>query len=195
MRQETPTKWPYTWATGLFTIVAPAKEGDFRVSRDTQSWTCGWACSISMEARQTRRSGSSHQRADGRGWYTLFGPALTKVGYNVVGMDKNLGLVSLKPDFSSVVKQLRTPTLKYLGTAPVPSLGILSRPCLLQAENGLDRESCGLLHRYRGLGRRPSVRHRHRYLMGSIIERSTRYWRYNAQVARRKMDERDQAAV
>ena len=30
MRQETPTKWQYTWATGLFAIVSPAAAGDFR---------------------------------------------------------------------------------------------------------------------------------------------------------------------
>ena len=30
MRQETPTKWQYTWATGLFAIVSPPPAGDFR---------------------------------------------------------------------------------------------------------------------------------------------------------------------
>src|SRR5208282_3969952 len=30
MRKETPTKWQYTWATGLFAIVSPVPAGDFR---------------------------------------------------------------------------------------------------------------------------------------------------------------------
>jgi hypothetical protein len=33
MRNATDTKWPYTWATGLFAIATPAQAPDFRAGK------------------------------------------------------------------------------------------------------------------------------------------------------------------
>jgi branched-chain amino acid transport system substrate-binding protein len=126
MRQETPTKWQYTWATGLFAIVAPAKEGDFR-AKPGYTIMDVWMGMLDLHGGKTNKKVGliASDEPDGRGWYTLFGPALTKVGYKVVGMDKNLGLVSLETnDFSSVIKQFKDANVEILwGNCPGPFFG------------------------------------------------------------------------
>jgi ABC-type branched-subunit amino acid transport system substrate-binding protein len=106
MRQESPTKWQYTWATGLFAIVTPAAAGDFR-SGPGYTVMNTWTSMLDQFGSQTNKKVGiiASDDPDGRGWYTLFGPALTKLGYTVVGLDKNVGLVPMETtDFSSVIK-------------------------------------------------------------------------------------------
>ena len=58
MRQETPTKWPYTWATGLFAIEVPAPQGDFRAKPGytvMDTWT-GDARSLRWKDQQEGRA-------------------------------------------------------------------------------------------------------------------------------------------
>jgi ABC-type branched-subunit amino acid transport system substrate-binding protein len=106
MRQETSGKWQYTWATGLFAIVTPAREGDFR-AKPGYTVMDTWTGMLDLYGDQTnKRVGViASDDPDGRGWYTLFGPALEKLGYTVVGLEAQLGLLPMETtDFSSVIK-------------------------------------------------------------------------------------------
>ena len=126
MRQETPTKWPYTWSTGLFAIVAPAKEGDFR-AKPGYTIMDVWMGMLDLYGAKTNKKVGliASDEPDGRGWYTLFGPALKKAGYDVLGIDKNLGLMPLETtDFSSVIKQWKDAKVEILwGNCPAPFFG------------------------------------------------------------------------
>jgi ABC-type branched-subunit amino acid transport system substrate-binding protein len=126
MRQETPTKWQYTWATGLFAIETPAKEGDFR-AKAGYTVIDTWTAMLDLYGGQTNKTVGliASDEPDGRGWYTLFGPALKKLGYNVVGLDKNLGLIPLETtDFSSAIKEWKDAKVEILwGNCPGPFFG------------------------------------------------------------------------
>lgn len=126
MRQETPTKWPYTWSTGLFAIVAPAKEGDER-AKPGYTIMDVWTANLNQFGNQTNKKVGliASDEPDGKGWYTLFGPALKKLGYNPIGIEKNLGLVPLETnDFSSVIKQWKDAGVEILwGNCPAPFFG------------------------------------------------------------------------
>jgi len=126
MRQETPTKWQYTWATGLFAIVTPAKEGDFR-AKPGYTVMDTWTGMLDLFGGKTNKKVGliCSDEPDGRGWYTLFGPALKKLGYDVMGLDKNLGLLPLETtDFSSVIKQYKDAKVEILwGNCPGPFFG------------------------------------------------------------------------
>jgi ABC-type branched-subunit amino acid transport system substrate-binding protein len=126
MRQETPTKWQYTWASGLFAIVTPAKEGDFR-AKPGYTIIDTWMAMLDLHGGQTNKKIGliCSDEPDGRGWYTLFGPALKKLGYTVEGLDKNLGLMPLETtDYSSVIKQWKDAGVEILwGNCPGPFFG------------------------------------------------------------------------
>jgi branched-chain amino acid transport system substrate-binding protein len=126
MRQETSTKWQYTWATGLFAIVAPAKEGDFR-AKPGYTVMDTWRAMLDLFGGQTNKKVAliASDEPDGRGWYTLFGPALKEMGYNVIGIEKNLGLMPLETtDFSSVIKQWKDANCEiFWGNCPGPFFG------------------------------------------------------------------------
>jgi len=126
MRSETPTKWQYTWATGSFAINSQAKAGDFR-AKPGYTVMDTWVSMLDIYGPQTNKKIGiiCSDEPDGRGWYTLFGPAIKKLGYEVVGLDKNLGLMPLETtDFSSVVKAWKDAKVDILwGNCPGPFFG------------------------------------------------------------------------
>lgn len=126
MKQESPTKWKYTWATGLFAIVTPAKAGDFR-AKPGYTVMDTWTAMLELYGGQTNKKVAliASDEPDGRGWYTLFGPALKKLGFEVIGIEKNLGLVPLETtDFSSIIKQWKDAKCEILwGNCPGPFFG------------------------------------------------------------------------
>ena len=126
MRQETPTKWQYTWGAGNFAIATPAKEGDFR-AKPGYTILDTWMAMLDIFGSKTNKKIGliCSDEPDGRGWYTLFGPALKKMGYTVIGLDKNLGLLPLETtDFSSVIKQWKDAGVDILwGNCPGPFFG------------------------------------------------------------------------
>lgn len=126
MRQEAPTKWPHTWATGLFAIVSPPGAGDFR-AKPGYTIVDTWMAMLDLFGAKTNKKVGiiCSDDPDGRGWYTLFGPALKKAGYEVIGLDKNLGLIPLETtDFSSTIKAWKDAKVEILwGNCPGPFFG------------------------------------------------------------------------
>ena len=126
LRKETSTQWQYTWASGLFAIVTPASEGDFR-AKGGYTVMDTWKAMLDLYGEKTNKKVGviAADDPDGRGWYTLFGPALKELGYEVVGLDKNLGLLPLETtDFSSVIKQWKDEGVEILwGNCPASFFG------------------------------------------------------------------------
>jgi branched-chain amino acid transport system substrate-binding protein len=121
MRQETPSGWKYTWATGMFAIDSPAKAPDPR-AKGGYTVMDTWAAMLELFGGKTnKRIGIvASDEPDGRGWYTVFGPVLKKLGYEVIGLDRNLGLMPLETtDFSSVIKEWKDAKVDILwGNCP-----------------------------------------------------------------------------
>lgn len=126
MRQETPTKWQYTWATGMFAIDTPAQVGDFRAKAGYTVMDT-WTAMLDLFGDKTNNKVAliASDEPDGRGWYMLFAPALKKLGYDVVGIEKNLGLLPLETtDFSSIIKQWKDAHCEiFWGNCPGPFFG------------------------------------------------------------------------
>ncbi len=158
MRQETPTKWQYTWATGMFAIDTPAQVGDFRAKAGYTVMDT-WTAMLDLFGDKTNKKVAliASDEPDGRGWYMLFAPALKKLGYDVVGIEKNLGLLPLETtDFSSIIKQWKDAHCEiFWGNCPGPFFG-----AVWKAENGLHRQSTFVLYRCCSLGWKPPMGYR-----------------------------------
>jgi branched-chain amino acid transport system substrate-binding protein len=126
MRQETPSHWKYTWATGLFAIVVPAKDPDPR-AKGGYTVMDTWTGMLDLFGSQTNKKVGivASDDPDGRGWYMLFGAELKKLGYEVVGLDKNLGLVPPETtDFSFVINEWKDAGVEiFWGNCPGPFFG------------------------------------------------------------------------
>nr|WP_320134065.1 ABC transporter substrate-binding protein [uncultured Holophaga sp.] len=127
LKQESPTKWKYSWAVGGFSINTPVEAGDPRAGKPGYTIFSTWTSMLDKYGAQTNKKIGiiCSDEPDGRGWYTLFGPALQKLGYTVVGLDKNLGLVPLETtDFSSIIKAWQDAKVDILwGNCPGPFFG------------------------------------------------------------------------
>jgi len=132
MRNETPTRWQYTWATGLMAIATPADPGDFR-AKPGYTVIDTWTSMLDLYGSKTNKKVAvlASDDPDGRGWYTLFGPSLKKLGYTPIGIDKNLGLMPMETtDFSSVIKAWKDAGVEILwGNAPGPFFGAVWKQC------------------------------------------------------------------
>lgn len=127
MKQETETKWKYTWATGLFAIAMPASGNDFRAGKAGYTVMDTWIDMLKLFGGKTNKKMAvlASDDADGVGWYATFGPELTKLGYDCIGIDKKLGLMPMETtDFSSVIKQWKDANVELLwGNCPAPFFG------------------------------------------------------------------------
>lgn len=126
-RRQTPTHWEYSWNFG-FAIATPAPKGAYwegpeYTIKDT------WVTMLQKYGPMTNKKVAvfASDEPDGRGWYSLFPKVLKDAGYNVVGMDKNLGLLPMETtDFSTVISQWKAANVEILwGNAPGPFFGAM----------------------------------------------------------------------
>lgn len=129
VRQETTPPWKYSWLTG-FAIVMPGPAGSFW-AKPGYSIMDTWMAMLDLYGGQTNKRIAvfASDEADGRGWYMLFSKALKDLGYNVVGIDKNLGLLPLETtDFTSVINEWKNNNADILwGNSPAPYFGTMWR--------------------------------------------------------------------
>jgi len=132
MRMEVDPPWEYTWATGLFAIVIPAPEGDFRATGG-YTITDTWQAMLDLYGDETNKKVAvfASDDPDGVGWYGLFPGFLEGLGYDVCGEEKNLGLAPMETtDFSSIIMEWKDYGCEILwGNAPAPFVGTLLRQC------------------------------------------------------------------
>jgi len=122
MRMEVDPPWQYTWTT-CFSIATPASPGDFR---DKPGYTIidTWMTMLDMFGDQTNKVAGvfASDDPDGVGWYGLFPKALGEAGYEVVGIDKKLGLAPFgTTDYTSVINEWKDNDVEVLwGNSPSP---------------------------------------------------------------------------
>jgi len=132
MRAEVEGNWEYTWATGLFAIVMPPEEGDFR---DVPGYTIvdTWQAMLDMFGDETNKKVAvfASDDPDGVGWYALFPGYLEEQGYDVYGEENEVGLAPMETtDFTSIIEQWKNNGCEILwGNAPAPFVGTLLRQC------------------------------------------------------------------
>ena len=130
MRMSATPPWQYTWASG-FRIATPPPAGDYREGKPGYTVIDLGAVLIQKFAGQTNKKIAIYASddADGRGWYSLFAAELKKMGLDVIGADKELGLVPPETtDFSGVIQQWKNSNCELLwGNAPGPFIGTLWR--------------------------------------------------------------------
>jgi ABC-type branched-subunit amino acid transport system substrate-binding protein len=133
MRNETDTKWQYTWASGLFAIATPAEAPDFRAGKPGYTVNDYW---IEVLKRLESTVGKkvavlASDEPDGVGWYNGLGMMLPPNGFEPVGYDKKLGLLPLETtDFSSVINKWKASGAEVLwGNCPAPFFGALWKQC------------------------------------------------------------------
>jgi branched-chain amino acid transport system substrate-binding protein len=133
MRSQSPTKWQYTWATGMFAIVTPATGDDFRAKLSGYTALDTWKSMLDQFGGKTNKKIAilASDDPDGHGWYSLFGPSLQKWGYTPVGLDKNIGMVPVETtDFTSMIKAWKDAGAEILwGNAPGPLVGAVWKQC------------------------------------------------------------------
>ena len=132
MREEVEGNWEYTWATGLFAIVTPPEEGDFRA---VPGYTIvdTWQAMLDLYGDETNKKVAvfASDDADGVGWYALFPGYLEEQGYDVYGEENEVGLAPMETtDFTSIIEQWKNYGCEILwGNAPAPFVGTLLRQC------------------------------------------------------------------
>jgi ABC-type branched-subunit amino acid transport system substrate-binding protein len=126
-RKEASPPWQYSWTYG-FSIATPGPPGS---GWDKPGYTVmdTWIAMLNEFGSQTNKKVGvfASDEPDGRGWYTLFPKALKDLGYNVIGIDKNLGLVPMETtDFSTIISQWKANNVEILwGNAPGPFFGAM----------------------------------------------------------------------
>lgn len=133
MRNETDTKWPYTWATGLFAISTPAVAPDFRAGKPGYTVNDYWIDFLKRYSDQIGKKVAvfASDDPDGIGWYTGLSNMLKPNGFEPVGYDKKLGLLPAETtDFSSLINKWKASGAQVLwGNSPAPFFGALWKQC------------------------------------------------------------------
>lgn len=128
-RAEASPVWNHTF-TYSFNIAAPAPEGSYF---DQPGYTVNdtWKAFLDECGTQTNMKVGvlASDETDGRGWYATLPPMLQEWGYDVVGIDKNLGLFPEDTtDFSSIISEWQENDVEMiLGNCPGPLFGALWR--------------------------------------------------------------------
>ena len=129
MRKESDTKWPYTWATGMFALGSPSAAGDFRTGKLGYTVDDTWVEYLKQYGPQTNKKVAvfASNDGDGVGWYSGLPNIFKPLGYTPIGVEKKLGLLPMETtDFSSVINEWKTNGCEILwGNAPAPFFGAL----------------------------------------------------------------------
>jgi ABC-type branched-subunit amino acid transport system substrate-binding protein len=129
LRRDVNPPWQYSWTYG-FSIVTKGPKGSYW---DKPGYTImdTWVAMLNKYGSKTNRKVGvfASDEPDGRGWYSLFPPALKGLGYEAVGIEKNLGLVPMDTTyFSSLIKKWKDADVEILwGNSPAPIFGTMWR--------------------------------------------------------------------
>jgi branched-chain amino acid transport system substrate-binding protein len=133
MRQATDSKWQYTWASGLFALAVGATGNDFRAGKPGYTVNDTWVEMLDQFGSQTNKKVAivASDEPDGVGWYNDLPKIVQSKGYQVIGLDKKLGL--LPPDttdFSSVINEWKASGAEILwGNTIPPFFAALWKQC------------------------------------------------------------------
>jgi len=131
-RNETETKWSYTWFPG-FGIATPPPEGDPRYGKPGYTIKDSWFAVLDAYGDQTNKVAGvfATDEPDGIGWYGLFPGLLEEWGATVIGVEERLGFYPLgTTDFTSMCTEWKNNNVEILwGNVPGPEFATLWRQC------------------------------------------------------------------
>ena len=131
-RNETETKWSYTWFPG-FGIATPPPEGDPRFGKPGYTIKDSWFAVLDAYGDQTNKVAGvfATDEPDGIGWYGLFPSLLEEWGATVIGADEKLGFYPLgTTDFTAMCTEWKNNNVEILwGNVPGPEFATLWRQC------------------------------------------------------------------
>ncbi|MBW1803966.1 MAG: ABC transporter substrate-binding protein, partial [Deltaproteobacteria bacterium] len=129
-RNAASPKWNYIWGFG-FALVTPAPPGDFRAGKPGYTLADAWGGFMGEFGPRTNKKMAmfAADDQDGRGWFAGNPPVLKKMGYDVIGTDKKLGLFPGGTTyFAPMIKQWKANNCEILwGMAPGPDFGTMWR--------------------------------------------------------------------
>jgi len=129
VRSEASPAWEHSF-TYTFAIATPAPAGSIW---DKSGYTIKdtWKAMLDLYGNQTNKKAAvfASDEPDGRGWYAAFPPMLEGWGYDVVGIESNLGLFPVETtDFSSMIQEWKDENVEILwGNCPGPLFGVMWR--------------------------------------------------------------------
>lgn len=131
-RNETESKWSYTWFPG-FGIATPPPEGDPRYGKPGYTIRDSWFAVLDAYGDQTNKVAGvfATDEPDGIGWYGLFPGLLEEWGATVIGADEKLGFYPLgTTDFTAMCNAWKDANVEILwGNVPGPEFANLWRQC------------------------------------------------------------------
>ncbi len=131
-RSEVTPPWPYTWFVG-FRIAMPPPPGDYRAGKPGYTIMDAWKGMLDRFGDQTNKKMGvfASDDPDGIGWYRSFPPLLKEWGYEVVGVESDVGLFPLETtDYTAIIKTWMKNDVEILwGNCPGAHFGTLWRQC------------------------------------------------------------------
>lgn len=131
-RNETESKWSYTWFPG-FGIATPPPEGDPRYGKPGYTIGDSWFAVLDEYGDQTNKVAGvfATDEPDGIGWYGLFPGLLEQWGATVIGVEDKLGFYPLgTTDFTAMCNEWKDNNVEILwGNVPGPEFATLWRQC------------------------------------------------------------------
>ncbi len=131
-RNETETKWSYTWFPG-FGIATPPPEGDPRYGKPGYTIRDSWFAVLDAFGDQTNKIAGvfATDEPDGIGWYGLFPGLLEEWGATVIGADEKLGFYPVgTTDHTATCTEWKDNNVEILwGNVPGPEFATLWRQC------------------------------------------------------------------
>ena len=129
VRNEASPSWEHSW-TYTFAIAAPAPKGSIW-AKPGYSIKDTWKDMIDLFGPKTNKKVGvfASDEPDGRGWYAAFPPMLQGWGYDVVGIERNVGLFPVETtDFSSIIREWMNNDVEIVwGNCPGPLFGAMWR--------------------------------------------------------------------
>jgi len=130
--REAAGNWKYTWESG-FALGAPPPPGDFREGVPGYTMADLWLAFLGEFRGQTNEKvgAFASDDADGRGWYGAFPGILRGAGFDVIGVEDELGIApGDTTDFTPIITEWKDNNCEILvGNAPAPWFGTMWRQC------------------------------------------------------------------
>jgi len=129
LRNSISPPWQYVWSIG-FRVGMPFPEDDFRSVPGYTLADLTFALLNEFGEQTNKQVGLfGLNDSDGQAWYQIFPPIFEEAGYNVIGLDEQLGLFSPDTtDYTSIINEWKKNDVEVVfGNSPSPHFATLWR--------------------------------------------------------------------
>ena len=129
LRADAAEEWTHVWIGG-FAIGTPSEPGSYYDRPGYTIMSVCWVLLSEFGYLTNRKMGIfASDDSDGIGWYGAFGGLLPDQGYDVIGVDKELGLFPMDTtDFTPIIREWMDNDVEIIwGNCPAPPFATLWR--------------------------------------------------------------------